>query len=49
MKNPEECFENSIDDGLKNFEGFTVNYKDEDVHFDGKYALTQEEKAQLSR
>jgi hypothetical protein len=40
-------FENSIDDGLKNFEGFTVNYKDEDVHFDGKYALTQEEKAQL--
>jgi hypothetical protein len=40
-------FENSIDDGLKNFEGFNVSYKDEDVQFDGKYALTQEDKAQL--
>lgn len=42
-----EVFERSIDDGLKNFEGFNVNYKDEDVQFDGKYALTQEDKAQL--
>jgi hypothetical protein len=40
-------FENSIDDGLKNFEGFSASYKDEDVQFDGKYALTPEEKAQL--
>lgn len=42
-----EMFEKSIDDGLKSFEGFNVNYKDEDVQFDGKYALTQEDKAQL--
>ena len=42
-----EVFERSIDDGLKNFEGFNVNYKDEDVQFDGKYALTQEDKTQL--
>jgi hypothetical protein len=42
-----EMFENSIDEGLKNFEGFNVNYKDEEVQFDGKYSLSQEEKAQL--
>jgi hypothetical protein len=40
-------FESSIDDGLKSFEGFSASYKDEDVQFDGKYALTQEDKAQL--
>ena len=42
-----EVYEKSIDDGLKSFEGFNVNYKDEDVQFDGKYALTQEDKVQL--
>lgn len=42
-----KVFESSIDDGLKTFEGFTVNYKDEDVQFDGKYALTQEDKVAL--
>lgn len=42
-----QMFENSIEDGLKSFEGFNVNYKDEDVQFDGKYSLTQEEKANL--
>jgi hypothetical protein len=42
-----EMFENSIDEGLKNFEGFNVNYKDEEVQFDGKYSLSPEEKAQL--
>lgn len=42
-----QVFESSIDDGLKAFEGFSVNYKDEDVQFDGKYALTQEDKAAL--
>jgi len=42
-----EMFENSIDEGLKNFEGFNVNYKDEEVQFDGKYSLSVEEKAQL--
>jgi hypothetical protein len=42
-----KVFESSIDDGLKSFEGFAVNYKDEDVQFDGKYALTQEDKAEL--
>lgn len=42
-----KIYEQSIDDGLKNFEGFNVNYKDEEVQFDGKYALSPEEKAQL--
>lgn len=42
-----EMYENSISDGLKNFEGFSVNYKDEEVQFDGKYSLSQEEKMQL--
>jgi hypothetical protein len=42
-----EMFEKSIDEGLKNFEGFNVNYKDEEVQFDGKYSLSVEEKAQL--
>jgi hypothetical protein len=40
-------FVQSIEDGLKNFDGFSVNYKDEDVQFDGKYNLTQEDKAAL--
>ena len=40
-------FESSIQDGLKNFDGFSVNYKDEDVSFDGKYSLTNEDKAEL--
>lgn len=42
-----EMFEKSIDEGLKSFEGFNVNYKDEEVQFDGKYSLSVEEKAQL--
>lgn len=42
-----KVFESSIEDGLKAFDGFAVNYKDEDVHFDGKYNLTQEDKAAL--
>jgi hypothetical protein len=42
-----QLYESSIDDGLKSFEGFNVNYKDEEVQFDGKYALSQEEKAEL--
>jgi hypothetical protein len=42
-----EMYENSISDGLKNFEGFNVNYKDEEVQFDGKYSLSAEEKLQL--
>lgn len=42
-----EMYENSIADGLKNFEGFNVNYKDEEVQFDGKYSLSPEEKMQL--
>jgi len=42
-----EMYENSIADGLKNFEGFNVNYKDEEVQFDGKYSLSPEEKTQL--
>lgn len=42
-----EVFEKSIEDGLKNFEGFNINYKDEDVQFDGKYSLTQEDRTQL--
>jgi hypothetical protein len=42
-----QVFEQSIESGLKSFEGFNVNYQDEEVQFDGKYALSQEEKAQL--
>jgi hypothetical protein len=42
-----KVFESSIQDGLKNFDGFSVNYKDEDVSFDGKYSLTNEDKAEL--
>jgi hypothetical protein len=42
-----EVFEKSIDDGLQSFEGFSANYKDEDVQFDGKYSLTQEDKTTL--
>lgn len=42
-----KVFESSIEDGLKAFDGFAVNYKDEDVQFDGKYNLTQEDKAAL--
>ena len=38
----------SLEDGLKQFDGFNVNYKDEDVQFDGKYSLTPEEKANLT-
>lgn len=38
----------SLDDGLRQFDGFNVNYKDEDVQFDGKYSLTPEEKANLT-
>ena len=40
-------YESSIQDGLNSFDGFSVNYKDEDVQFDGKYNLTQEDKAGL--
>lgn len=39
---------NSINEGLKSFDGFSVNYKDEDVSFDGKYSLTPEDKAALT-
>lgn len=39
---------NSINEGLKSFDGFNVNYKDEDVSFDGKYSLTPEDKAALT-
>lgn len=42
-----EMFEQSIDEGLKSFEGFKVNYKDEEVQFDGNYSLSPEEKTQL--
>jgi Txe/YoeB family toxin of Txe-Axe toxin-antitoxin module len=42
-----KVFESSIDDGLRTFDGFSVNYKDEDVQFDGKYNITQEDKASL--
>lgn len=38
----------SLENGLKQFDGFSVNYKDEDVQFDGKYSLTPEEKAGLT-
>lgn len=40
-------FENSIQDGLNSFDGFSVNYKDEDVQFDGKFNLTPEDKSSL--
>lgn len=43
-----KVFEASIEDGLKAFDGFNVNYKDEDVQFDGKFNLTQEEKVGLN-
>ncbi len=39
---------NSINEGLKSFDGFSVNYKDEDVSFDGKYSLTPEDRAALT-
>jgi len=39
---------NSINEGLKSFDGFNVSYKDEDVSFDGKYSLTPEDKAALT-
>jgi hypothetical protein len=42
-----QMYEQSIESGLSAFEGFNVNYKDEEVQFDGKYALSPEEKAQL--
>jgi hypothetical protein len=42
-----QMYEQSIDSGLNAFEGFNVSYKDEEVQFDGKYALSPEEKAQL--
>lgn len=42
-----EMFEKSIDEGLNAFEGFKVNYKDEEVQFDGNYSLSPEEKTQL--
>jgi hypothetical protein len=42
-----QVYENSIQDGLNSFDGFSVNYKDEDVQFDGKYNLTQEDKTSL--
>jgi len=42
-----ETFEKSVEDGLRSFDGFNVNYKDEDVQFDGKFSLTQEERTQL--
>ena len=37
-----------LSEGLKQFDGFNVSYKDEDVQFDGKYSLTPEEKAGLT-
>jgi hypothetical protein len=37
-----EMFEKSIEEGLKGFEGFNVNYKDEEVQFDGNYSLSPE-------
>ena len=42
-----KIYESSIQDGLNSFDGFSVNYKDEDVQFDGKYNLTQEDKTSL--
>jgi hypothetical protein len=47
LKQARQVFEQSIETGLKDFEGFKVNYKDEDVQFDGAFNLTQEDKAQL--
>lgn len=47
LQQARKVFEESIDTGLKDFEGFKVNYKDEDVQFDGAFNLTQEEKTQL--
>lgn len=41
-------FLSSVDEGLKGFEGFNVNYKDGDVQFDGKFSLTPDEKTALS-
>jgi len=38
----------SLDNGLNAFDGFSVNYKDEDVQFDGKFNLTPEDKVSLS-
>jgi hypothetical protein len=38
----------SLSEGLKQFDGFNVSYKDEDVQFDGKYNLTPEEKVGLT-
>jgi hypothetical protein len=38
----------SLSEGLKQFDGFNVSYKDEDVQFDGKYSLTPEEKVGLT-
>lgn len=38
----------SVENGLNSFDGFSVNYKDEDVQFDGKYSLTPEDKASLT-
>ena len=43
-----QAYVSSLDNGLKSFDGFSVNYKDEDVQFDGKYNLTPEEKVNLS-
>jgi len=43
-----QAYVSSLDDGLKSFDGFSVNYKDEDVQFDGKYNLTPDEKVNLS-
>lgn len=42
-----QMYEQSIESGINAFEGYNVNYKDEEVQFDGKFALTQEEKAKL--
>lgn len=38
----------SLENGLNAFDGFAVNYKDEDVQFDGKFNLTPEDKVSLS-
>jgi hypothetical protein len=43
-----EQYVSSLSEGLKQFDGFNVSYKDEDVQFDGKYSLTPEEKAGLT-
>lgn len=43
-----QAYLGSLDLGLNAFDGFSVNYKDEDVQFDGKYNLTSEEKVNLS-